>query len=127
MIDGDLRELVTEEFGFTVECVVEVFCSYPNDRTNVVQKDERLGYFKEVNKYEDIVLRTYDDDGAEHEGIFDQYWIDSIRPLTGPMAIWNFAPKEAIAISDFTWIFNKADFYKFDNAILRPWWAKEIS
>jgi len=105
-------KLLTEENGFVEGVVVEIV------DTNLRKS---VHYFK----------KTGDADGLPFVELND--WtpamiiIDSIRPLTGPMAIWNFAPIGAVAmISDVSGIkLVYADDYKHDNLVKRPFWAKE--
>lgn len=59
--------------------------------------------------------------------------IRSIRPLTGPMAIWNFAPDDAEILhrkidGGFDWLLGTVEGWKMNygdgDFSHRPWWAK---
>jgi hypothetical protein len=54
--------------------------------------------------------------------------IESIRPLTGPMAIWNFAPVWAVARfantdDHISWIRVNPEWLEH-RVEMRPWWAQ---
>jgi len=64
---------------------------------------------------------------------FDRYYhypeVSFIRPLTGPMAIWNFAPEGATVLvknaGAMYWMNHVPDMIsQHDEVILMPFWAK---
>jgi len=81
-------KVLTEENGFVEGCVVEI----------VTEEERAIGTFTHVNfvnssgpylELENYTLSNYGFYGTRIEEIV------SIHPLTGPMAIWNFAPEWA--------------------------------
>jgi len=113
-------KLLTEENGF-----VEgewIHCS-----TNLTG---RMGFVGKLHSVipECGVVRFYDEDDAKFSEIV------SIRPLTGPMAIWNFAPVWAesciIGMNGVYWIKGSrpedSDWpdLGWEKIIFRPFWAK---
>lgn len=89
-------KLLTKESGFEDGVVVEY---------------ERAGFRPSVTHFGSRVMKMTD--------------IVSIRPLTGPMAIWNFAPKWAQCLvrdeHEFTFLASDEHDEGFET---RPWWAK---
>jgi hypothetical protein len=69
-------KLLTNENGFVEGCVVEI----------VQDGRSLLSYWKSQNEPEILML-----DVGHIEIMFCE--IEKICPLTGPMAIWNFAPE----------------------------------
>lgn len=81
-------------------------------------------------------LELYDDEYigwivGEYENI-DPSEVTSIRPLTGPMAIWNFLPKniKAIVLDESGW--PESQYYDTApdliiprGAVFRPFWAQK--
>jgi len=104
-------KLLTAENGFALECVVEVTWNSGQD----------VGYLH-LNENELWLKRWIDESLGWDE-------VDSIRPLTGPMAIWNFAPRWAVALEEgfgiILWKDRDAmtcdDSFKWQR---RPFWAK---
>lgn len=78
-------KLLTEENGFVEGVVVEIGYS--------PYKDRSLGTIYEYGKLRKIWPDSIETEQEDSPYGFD--WIISIRPLTGPMAIWNFAPDYA--------------------------------
>jgi len=103
-------KLVTPENGFIEGCVVEI-------KTGVVFYER----FKSVLNKNITIL---DSDGCN--GYIDASDIVSIRPLTGPMAIWNFAPEWAEWLVEdsvsFRWYKSQPDIY-LNAPEDRPFWA----
>lgn len=120
---------LTEENGFVDGCVVEILHRHSDGDFFVTGKILRTNS-------RGIVL---DMPISAKNGVTVLFSdIISIRPLTGPMAIWNFAPKEnkdqgvkapvAVLYSglDVMWLYDDEDPNEFlnDNCIMRPFWAR---
>lgn len=110
-------KLLTPEFGFEEGCVVEI-----------VSVHRGISKFVEYFHSDAIRQDTYfGKDYSYRWGNND--W--TIRPLTGPMAIWNFAPdwadvyrKNSNGIHQFSSIATVPDLERY-SWIARPWWAKK--
>jgi hypothetical protein len=101
-------ELLTKENGFVEGCVVEI----ETQTGNLVQ------YWDELNR---STIPDWCEDG----------FITAIRPLTGPMAIWNHAPEWA----EYAYLVEKIDDLwhyswsktKQDNPVFLGGWLALIS
>jgi len=101
-------KLLTKENGFVEGCVVEY---------TTTDNGKDVEYFDEAFRKMFLV---------KPEAV---EWFTSIRPLTGPMAIWNFAPKGATVLvknaGAMYWMNHIPDLIsQHDEVILMPFWAK---
>lgn len=110
---------LTEKNGFVEGCVVETI-ERGTRRFNILN---RIGHV--VEPPADYWFLEFSDGWRPIIGLFD-----SIRPLTGPMAIWNFIPRnvKAIVLSNDGWpvsmyYYNMPDIMLPRGVIERPWWA----
>lgn len=104
-------KLLTPDNGIVEGCVV----AYRIDGDT----NERVGHAR------------YADHGFS---ILENQWIgtrnlDTIRPLTGPMAIWNFAPESALACMVYETMVQWVEYLPpegttYTGLLIRPWWAK---
>lgn len=111
-------KLLTEENGFVDGCVVEIVILDGDWKTY------HHGILKDCGR--DCVV--YECEGEEILSSVPFKSIHSIRPLTGPMAIWNFAPSWATHLDmedGFFEFVNLKNDGVYDGYINRPLWAKE--
>lgn len=110
-------KILTPEFGFEDGVVVEYqYHSWGKIENEVMTFH---GFFGGVDRGR-VVIRDWECDHATVECEL----IESIRPLTGPMAIWNFAPEWAqwLLIWDGEPLW-KREYQSHTSGINRPWWA----
>ncbi len=99
-------KLLTDEAGFVEGCVVEI-----------IWEDY-------ISRQPEFYVWGSSSDGSQKEYMIQQYGA-SVRPLTGPMAIWNFAPEWATCLmrDEHEFTFLASDEYG-DGFESRPWWSK---
>ena len=122
--------LLTPENGFVPGCVVEVITEgWPSPRPvifRLVQLKDLSG-IGNLSSSEDWVIPD------AHAYVYIKL-LTSIRPLTGPMAIWNFAPGGVEVLhrtfnGNFEWLRGTSAGWRmnFEDRVFmdRPFWAKE--
>jgi hypothetical protein len=107
-------KLLTEENGFVEGCVVEVV------------RDDGVAYYAKLHSADEKAVFVTTPFGDIAISMLED--ISSTRPLTGPMAIWNFAPQWA----EWAIIYDESILWGMigDNEgsgipVYRPFWAKE--
>lgn len=110
--------LLTPEFGFVEGCVVET----------VERGHREFNIFRRIEQVEGTTLWAL---------VFASGWcpviglFDSIKPLTGPLSIWNFAPEWAVAAQikemGVSWEHSIPEWWDGKSSVvsLRPWWARQ--
>ena len=89
-------QLLTKENGFDDGVVVEIGESFGGRGGGAVYFS--YGVFMGVDTHGDILAIISSDDDDNEPSVFDIEWVTSIRPLTGPMSIWNHIPLSVAAI-----------------------------
>ena len=104
-------KLLTAEQGFVEGCVVEGV------------RDDGVAYYAKFHSVDEKAVFVTTPFGDIAISMLEE--IQSIHPLTGPMAIWNFAPDGSVAlitsVLGIQWIY--ADDYKHINLVKRPFWV----
>lgn len=111
---------LTKAAGFEEGVVIEIGYKPWKDQS----QETVLEYGKLCKIWPDSV------ETEQEESPYGLDWIVCIRPLTGPMAIWNFAPEWATCCQNremgISWDHQIPEWWDGKSTViqLRPWWAK---